>query len=185
MILNSAFFAQDTNTVSIHLIGKLLCFGNFQGIITETESYIGTDDPACHAAKGITKRTKVMFGPPGFSYVYFIYGRYYCLNIVTEALNFPAATLIRAIQLIHPPYTYLDGPGKLCQFLGINIAHNAIDVTASKTLYVKDIGFALPYTSTARIGISKGLDKMWRYVITDKNSITTIVPKIADIAGLE
>ncbi|TSJ80870.1 MAG: DNA-3-methyladenine glycosylase [Candidatus Cardinium sp.] len=185
MILNRAFFAQDTNTVSIHLIGKLLCFHNFQGIITETESYIGADDPACHAAKGMTKRTKVMFGSAGFSYVYFIYGRYYCLNIVTEALNFPAATLIRGIQLIHPPYTYLDGPGKLCQFLGINVAHNAINVTESNALYIKDIGCALAYTSTPRIGISKGLDKMWRYVVTDKSCITAILPKIADIASLE
>lgn len=175
MILNRAFFAQDTNTVSTHLIGKLLCFHNFQGIITETESYIGSDDPACHAARGITQRTKIMFGQAGFSYVYFIYGKYYCLNIVTETLNFPAATLIRGIQLIHPPYTYLDGPGKLCKFLGINLIHNAVDVTRSKALYIKDIGCQLPYKSTPRIGISKGLDKMWRYVITDKNYIATYI----------
>ncbi|WP_243517106.1 MULTISPECIES: DNA-3-methyladenine glycosylase [unclassified Candidatus Cardinium] len=167
MILNRAFFAQDTNTVSTHLIGKLLCFHNFQGIITETESYIGTDDPACHGARGVTQRNKVMFGPAGFSYVYFIYGKYYCLNMVTEALNFPSATLIRGIKLIHPPYTYLDGPGKLCQWLGINLNHNGIDVTLSNLLYIKDIGCTLPYKATPRIGISKGLDKMWRYVVTD------------------
>ncbi|AXI23927.1 DNA-3-methyladenine glycosylase [Cardinium endosymbiont of Sogatella furcifera] len=184
MILNRDFFVQDTHTVSTHLIGKLLCFHDFQGIITETESYIGVGDPACHAARGITQRTKVMFGQAGFSYVYFIYGKYYCLNIVTEALNFPAATLIRGIQLIHPPYTYLNGPGKLCQCLGINVTHNAIDVTLSKTLYIKDIGYQLPYKSTSRIGISKGLDKMWRYVITDQASIAAMLPKLVDMAGL-
>ncbi|WP_419241231.1 DNA-3-methyladenine glycosylase [Cardinium endosymbiont of Nabis limbatus] len=184
MILNRAFFAQDTNTVSIHLIGKLLCFHNFQGIITETESYIGTKDPACHAARGMTQRTKIMFGPAGFSYVYFIYGKYYCLNIVTETLNFPAATLIRGIQLIHPPYTYVNGPGKLCQLLGIDLSHNAIDITLSKTLHIKDIGCQLAYTSTPRIGISKGLDKMWRYVIKDKDCIKRILPKVTDMAGL-
>lgn len=184
MILNRTFFEQDTNTVSTHLIGKLLCFHNFKGIITETESYIGVDDPACHAASGMTKRTKIMFGLAGFSYVYFIYGKYYCLNIVTEALNFPAATLIRGIKLIHPPYTYLDGPGKLCRFLGINLMHNAIDVTVSKTLYIKDIGCQLAYKSTPRVGISKGLDKIWRYVSTDKDYIEAIPTKIAYTANL-
>ncbi|SPR13536.1 DNA-3-methyladenine glycosylase [Orientia tsutsugamushi] len=168
MVLGREFFLQDTNIVSTHLIGKLLCYKNFCGIITETESYIGQDDPACHAAKGMTKRTKIMFGQAGFSYVYFIYGMYYCLNIVTEALNFPAATLIRGIKLIHPPYTYLNGPGKVCKFLGINLTHNAIDITLSKELYIKDIGCTLNYMSTPRIGISKGLNKMWRYVITDR-----------------
>lgn len=160
MILNRDFFLQVTSSVSIYLIGKLLCFHNFQEIITETEGYIGVDDSACHAATGMTKRTKIMFGPAGFSYVYFIYGKYYYLNIVTEALDFPAATLIRGIQLIHPPYTYLDGPGKLCRVLGINLTHNAIDVMLSKTLYIKDIGCQLSYTTTARIGITKGLAKM-------------------------
>lgn len=176
MILNRAFFLQDTNIVSTNLIGKLLCFHNFQGVITETESYIGMDDPACHAARGITKRTKIMFGPAGFSYVYFIYGKYYCLNIVTEAVNFPAATLIRGIKLIHPPYTYLDGPGKLCRFLGINLAYNGIDITLSKELYIKDIGYPLSYQSTPRIGISKGLDKMWRYIISDKDYWQQLIP---------
>lgn len=174
MILTRAFFLQDTNTVSTNLIGKLLCFHNFQGIITETESYIGVDDPACHAARGITKRTKIMFGLAGFSYVYFIYGKYYCLNVVTEALNFPAATLIRGIKLVHPPYTYLDGPGKLCQCLGINLTHNAIDMTLSKAFYIKDIGYQLSYKSTPRVGISKGVDKTWRYVITDTDCLAAI-----------
>lgn len=168
MILDRRFFQQQTNIVSTQLIGKLLCFDCFKGIILETESYIGVDDPACHAAKGRTQRTQIMFGIAGFSYVYFIYGKYYCFNIVTEELNFPAATLIRAIKLIHPPYTLLDGPGKICRFLGINTSHNAIDVTQSNKLYVWNTDFYPEYTSTARIGISKGKDKMWRYVATDK-----------------
>ncbi|ROT47505.1 DNA-3-methyladenine glycosylase [Candidatus Cardinium hertigii] len=173
MILNRAFFLQDTNTVSTNLIGKVICCNNFQGIITETESYIGMNDPACHAAKGITKRTKIMFGLAGFSYVFLIYGKYHCFNIVTEALNFPAATLIRGIKLIHPPYTYINGPGKICRLLGIDLTYNAIDITLSNTLYIKDIGYQLPYRSTPRIGLSKGLDKMWRYIITDKDFSTT------------
>ncbi len=169
MVLNRDFFSQNTNIVSTSLIGKLLCCNNFQGIITETESYIGSDDPACHASKGITKRTKIMFGLAGFSYVYFIYGMYHCLNIVTETAGFPAATLIRGIKLINPPYTYFNGPGKLCKFLGINLEYNAIDITTSSILYIKDIGCKLKYKSTPRIGISKGLDKLWRYVVDDDN----------------
>ncbi|AWN81629.1 DNA-3-methyladenine glycosylase [Candidatus Cardinium hertigii] len=178
MILNRAFFLQKTNLVSTNLLGKVLCYRGLQGIITETESYIGVNDPACHAAKGFTKRTKVMFGPAGFSYVYLIYGMYHCLNIVTEALHFPAATLIRGIKLIHPPYTYLNGPGKLCKYLGIDRTHNAIDITDSKLFYIKDIGLQLPYQTTPRIGISKGIDKMWRYLVTQDTLMKTIPPNI-------
>lgn len=174
MILDRSFFAQDTNTVSTSLIGKLICCHALQGIITETESYIGKEDPACHAAKGLTNRTSIMFGAAGFSYVYLIYGMYHCLNIVTEQLGFPAATLIRAIQLIAPPYSYLDGPGKLCKALNIDLTYNGIDITMSNQLYIKDIGYHLPYNATPRIGISKGKDKMWRYVIRDRKEITAI-----------
>ncbi|MEY4464246.1 MAG: hypothetical protein RLZZ81_1217 [Pseudomonadota bacterium] len=203
------FFARDTNLVSTELIGKVLYFQGKTAIITETESYIGQDDPACHAARGRTKRTDVMFGPAGFSYVYLIYGMYYCLNFVTEAEGFPAATLIRGVHVISPNdlYTadtskvgsqisgkpaqriiireqrripkfdvpnlevskvYLNGPGKLCKYLGINISHNKCDLINNNEFFVGDIGLKLPYSTTTRIGITKGTDKLWRYVITDQ-----------------
>ena len=78
------FFEQPTVTVAQNLIGTTLVYQDREIIITETEGYVGEDDPACHAAKGRTKRTEVMFGPAGITYVYLIYGMYHCLNIVTK-----------------------------------------------------------------------------------------------------
>jgi len=174
--LSREFFARDTNIVSQELIGKVLYFQGKTAIITETESYIGQDDPACHAARGRTKRTDVMFGLAGFSYVYLIYGMYYCLNFVTETDGFPAATLIRGVHVISPA-TYLNGPGKLCRYLGINISHNKLDIINNNEFFVSDIGLKLPYSITARIGITKGIDKLWRYVITNPIDLTRINQK--------
>src|SRR2546430_489923 len=102
--LPRSFFVRPTLQVAEELLGKLLVFNNQRGLITETEAYIGQDDPACHAARGMTPRTQVMFGPPGFSYVYFIYGMYHCFNVVTEPEGFPAAVLIRGIKLLDEPF---------------------------------------------------------------------------------
>jgi len=168
--LNRSFFNRPSLEVATDLIGKILVFGNRKAIITETEAYIGTDDPACHAARGLTERTKVMFGPAGYSYVYLIYGMYHCLNFVTEEEGFPAAILIRGARLLEDTAVYLNGPGKLCRFLQINKSHNNIDITTSEDFYVLDSGLALPHIATPRIGIKQGLDKLWRYVANgDKN----------------
>lgn len=169
--LTRTFFARNTNLVSTELIGKVIYFYGKTAIITETESYIGQDDPACHAARGRTKRTEIMFGPAGFSYVYLIYGMYYCLNFVTEADGFPAATLIRGVHTISPKILYLNGPGKLCRYFGINISNNKCDLINNKEFFVGDIGLKLPYSNTTRIGITKGTDKLWRYVVTDLTNI--------------
>ncbi|HJD64936.1 MAG TPA: DNA-3-methyladenine glycosylase [Rickettsia endosymbiont of Diachasma alloeum] len=171
--LSREFFARDTNIVSQELLGKVLYFQGKTAIITETESYIGQDDPACHAARGRTKRTDVMFGPAGFSYVYLIYGMYYCLNFVTETDGFPAATLIRGLYVISPTI-HLNGPGKLCKYLGINISHNRIDLINNNEFFVSDINLTLPYSTTTRIGITKGTDKLWRYVVANPINLTKI-----------
>ncbi|HJD56309.1 MAG TPA: DNA-3-methyladenine glycosylase [Rickettsia endosymbiont of Pyrocoelia pectoralis] len=208
------FFARDTNIVSQELIGKVLYFQGKTAIITETESYIGQDDPACHAARGRTKRTDIMFGLAGYSYVYLIYGMYYCLNFVTETEGFPAATLIRGAYPceINSDYTKINleksnrfvsrgaertivrehpriykndvanfsssssinGPGKLCRYLGINISHNKLDLINNNEFFVSDIGLKLPYSTTTRIGITKGTDKLWRYVVNTPLNLTQI-----------
>jgi DNA-3-methyladenine glycosylase len=98
--LTRSFFNQSTLTVAQDLLGKLLVFKDKKGIITETEAYFGFDDPASHAAGGKTPRSEIMFGKAGFSYVYLIYGMYHCLNVVTEKKEYPAAVLIRGIQLL-------------------------------------------------------------------------------------
>lgn len=166
MILPQTFYARDTLTVSQELLGKILCFNGITAQIIETESYIGEDDPACHAAKGRTNRTKIMYGPAGNAYVYLIYGMYYCLNIVTEAEGFPAAVLIRGVIQHTPTQFLLNGPGKLCRALGINKTHNGQNMTVDESFCVIDAGHTPKFIITPRIGISKGQDKLWRYLAT-------------------
>lgn len=167
MRLKKDYFSQSTLHVAQDLLGKELVFRDYKGLITETEAYIGRDDPACHAARGQTPRTTVMFGPAGVSYVYFIYGMYFCLNIVTETEGFPAAVLIRGLQLIHPESKNLNGPGKLCKHLGITRDHNGLDLTTSDIFYVQDKGLKPGYSATPRIGITVGTDKLWRFLVTE------------------
>lgn len=162
--LKRPFFNRPTLLVAEELIGKVLVFRDHHGIITETEAYIGFDDPASHAFRGETPRTKIMFGKAGFSYVYLIYGMYYCLNIVTEKEGFPAGVLIRGIKLLDEPRIHLDGPGKVCRYLGITKAHYGIDVTKSDELYVGCIKQRFEFLRTPRIGIKVATDRPWRFL---------------------
>lgn len=164
-ILSRDFFVQPTLIVAQQLLGKIMVFGNTAGLITETEAYIGQDDPACHASRGKTPRNAVMFGPAGVSYVYFIYGMYHCLNFVTEEEGKPAAVLIRALMMIAPSPLHLNGPGKLCRHLGITRDHGGIDVTKNDSFYINDSPFSPAFDATPRIGIKRGQEKLWRFVV--------------------
>lgn len=166
MKLTRDFFTRPTCQVAQELLGKILVYGENKLMITETESYIGQKDPACHAAKGLTKRNAIMFGEAGYTYVYFIYGMYYCLNFVTEEEGFPAAVLIRGVKIMHPSEQSIDlsGPGKLCRYLNITTQHNGIDITKNDNFYLYDEGINLEYQSLPRVGIKVGLDKYWRYL---------------------
>lgn len=159
--LDRSFFLAPTVQVAKDLLGKQLTFQNFSGIITETEAYHQIDDPACHAYRGKTPRNAPMFGPAGHSYVYFIYGMYHCLNIVTEPEGIAAAVLIRGLQL---ESIHLNGPGKLCTHLKITKEHNDIDLMVSNNFFVSDIGIKPSFSATSRIGIRHGTDKLWRFV---------------------
>ena len=144
-MIDRVFFIRPTLIVARALLGQRLVREidgqRLSGLIVETEAYIGFDDTASHASKGRTARTEVMFGPPGQTYVYLIYGMYHMLNLVTEPVDFPAAVLIRAIEPLegiefmqrHRRQTTIanltNGPGKLCQALAINQAFNRWDVT--------------------------------------------------------
>ena len=156
-MLSDSFFARDTETVARELLGKKLVRlcddGSKQTlIINETEAYVGPHDLACHAAKGRTKRTAVMYGPPGSIYMYLIYGMYWMLNIVTEEENYPAAVLIRGI---HNQDKVLDGPGKLTRELAIDKSLNGLVLGQESGLWIAE-GASLnldDIIATPRIGI--------------------------------
>lgn len=160
--LSKKFYARPCVQVAQDLLGKILVFRGFQGIITETEAYRGSDDPASHAFKGPTPRSAIMFGSPGISYVYLIYGVYHCLNIVTEEEGQASAVLIRGLQLSD---RHLDGPGKICQHLGISKTQQGINLITSDQLYVTEGVKSVHYQATPRVGIKKAIDKPWRFVM--------------------
>src|ERR1700756_631519 len=113
------FYVRDAKTVAHDLLGKYLVHVSSGvervGRIVEVEAYLGPHDLAAHSAKGLTERTKVMFGPPGHAYVYFIYGMYFCMNVVTEREGHASAVLLRAIEPIKNVTGRTCGPGLLCK----------------------------------------------------------------------
>jgi DNA-3-methyladenine glycosylase len=168
--LSRTFFNRPTVTVARSLVGKYLVRehgkGTIAGKIIEVEAYVGCEDKACHASKGRTPRTDVMFGPAGFSYVYLIYGMYHCLNVVTEREEFPAAVLIRAVEI---DGELVDGPGRLCRALEIDRSLNRLDLTVGKSLWFEDRGSVVPRGGVGRfprIGVGyarEWADKLWRF----------------------
>jgi DNA-3-methyladenine glycosylase len=155
-ILEREFFERPTVAVAKALLGKYLVRrldGRVvAGRIVEVEAYVGPHDLACHASKGRTARTDVMFGPAGVAYVYLIYGMYHCLNVVTEREGYPAAVLIRGIE----QGEVIDGPGRVCRLLQIDRTLNRLDLTLGKKLWIEDRGDRIPRTAiaaSARIGV--------------------------------
>src|SRR5881396_1200060 len=140
-VLPVSFYARRTLTVARDLLGKHLVreiSGTTRsGRIIEVEAYVGPHDRACHASKGRTQRTEVLFGPPGVAYVYLIYGMYHCLNVVTEREEFPSAVLIRAIEI---DGELIDGPGRLGRTLQIDRRLNRADLTTGESLWFEDRG---------------------------------------------
>jgi DNA-3-methyladenine glycosylase len=137
--LTREFYNRDTITVAKDLLGKYLVHvssaGEQIGKIVEVEAYLGPHDLAAHSAKGVTKRTQVMFGPPGHAYVYLIYGMYHCINVVTEPEGHGTAVLLRAIEPIKNIHTRSQGPGLLCKAMHIDKRLNAHDLL-SDDLYI-------------------------------------------------
>ena len=138
--LTHDFYARDSLTVARELLGKRLVHRlpdgrQLSGRIVETEAYLGVEDPAAHSFGGRrTPRTEVMFGEPGLSYIYFIYGMYFCFNVVTTAREIPEAVLVRALDMDH----LANGPGKLCRALHLTREQNALDMTSSEILWIEN-----------------------------------------------
>jgi len=130
--LPRSFYARDTATVARELLGMLLVHrtGGEEraGIIVETEAYIGAHDLASHSSKGITPRTRTMYGPPGHAYVYLIYGMHHCMNVVTEPEGHGAAVLLRALEPVRGIASGTRGPGLLSKAMGIDRALDGIDL---------------------------------------------------------
>lgn len=148
-------------TVARALLGKVLVHGGVAAPITEVEAYLGLSDKAAHASRGITPRTKVIYGPPGHAYVYLIYGIHECLNITAEPDGTPGCVLIRSV-------TAVSGPGRLTRHFGITRAHNAVPVfLAQSPLQIHDHGWRpADIQVTPRIGIRHCADWPLRFVAT-------------------
>ena len=173
--LPRSFYARPTARVARELLGKMLVYDGPQGrraaLIVEVEAYLGARDPASHAYRGPTVRTAPMFGQPGRSYVYFVYGMYYCLNVVTERSGVAGAVLLRGAEPIAgvgDDPRGLAGPGKLARAFGLTTAHTDLDLSSSP-LSIRD-GPALPASRVARatrIGLAEHATtlKPWRLYV--------------------
>lgn len=186
-ILPRAFYCRDTVAVARDLLGAILVHETAAGVtagrIVETEAYL-QGDPACHASRGMTRRNRVMFGPPGHAYVYFIYGMYYCFNVVSAPEGVGEAVLIRALEPIEGILHMLrrrkrekltelcNGPAKLVQAMGITRSHNGVDLTG-KPLYI-GMGKKTTETvvTTTRIGIRAGADLPLRFYLKNNKFIS-------------
>ena len=195
-ILNRGFFEKPTLTVARQLLScnlvRIIDGQKLAGRIVETEAYIGPKDLASHASRGRTPRTEIMFGAAGRAYIYFIYGMYYCLNVVTARTGFPAAVLVRAVEPVssikemarnrHLPsalyenprqrdlFKLASGPGKLCQAFLIDKELNGEDLTSSRRLFIEPGGKVgkSDIVATERIGVDYAADyknKKWRFYL--------------------
>ncbi len=192
-VLPRAFYDRSPEVVARALLGKVLVHRydeeKLSGRIIEVEAYLGLDDPASHAAVGRTERNAVLFGPPGFAYVYFVYGMHFCLNVSCLPEGQPGGVLFRALAPLHGVDTMrrlrglpvaakaqqlTGGPGRLCQALGITRANtNGADVTSSRSrLHIVSDGCS-PATAeaTPRIGIRKATDKLLRFVLSPEQGV--------------
>ena len=182
-VLPRPFYGRETEIVAREMLGTVLeCEtedGLASGIIVETEAYLGEHDLACHAAAGRTARAEALYGPPGTSYVYFIYGMYWCFNAVTREVDLPSAVLVRALEplngiaLMHKRRPRIknevdltNGPGKLCTALGIDGSMSGKSLQR-KPLRIRE-GEPVPDDKveiTTRIGITRCADWPLRWIV--------------------
>ncbi|MEW6449712.1 MAG: DNA-3-methyladenine glycosylase [Pseudomonadota bacterium] len=185
--LRRDFFARSVHKVAPDLIGATLLLNGVGGRIVEVEAYHHTD-PAAHSFNGQTPRNAVMFGPPGVAYVYRSYGIHWCVNVVCEPEGSASAVLIRALEPteglpamkrrrgLKDERLLCSGPGRLCEALGINIAHNGLRFDEPPLVL-------LPREETpevvtgVRIGITKAADLPWRYGLKGSKFVSKPFPK--------
>ncbi|MBQ9097161.1 MAG: DNA-3-methyladenine glycosylase [Clostridia bacterium] len=169
MRLTEDFYIKHATELAPLLLGKLICRQIENKIIkcriTETECYFGEADTACHAHKGKTERTKIMYESGGKAYVYLCYGIHSLFNVVTGNKGFPEAVLIRGVERF-------NGPGKLTKHLQIDRSLNGENLITSDRIWIEDDGFKLRYRTDKRVGIDYATEKyrniMWRFILEEK-----------------
>jgi DNA-3-methyladenine glycosylase len=171
--LRRGFFDRSVHKVAPDLIGATLLVGGVGGVIVEVEAYHHTD-PAAHSYRGPTERNAVMFGPPGYAYVYRSYGIHWCLNFVCEEEGSASAVLIRAVEPteglaamrrrrgLHEPRALCSGPGKLCEALGISVKHNGLALDRAP-FELRARARKPEIAVGVRIGITKAVAQPWRH----------------------
>ena len=193
--LGAEFFDRSVHLVARELIGCRLFFAGCGGVIVETESY-ERDDPACHAYVGLTDRTAVLFGPPGRAYVYLSYGIHSLLNFVAEPEGEAAAVLVRALEPTvgleqmrerrgeRPDHDLCSGPGKLTEALGIGLDRNDADLTRDPFLLMPPAeGWRSNVLTGPRIGITKAVDRPWRFCAADNPHVSKPRPNGGEEGG--
>ena len=193
LTLPRAFYARETLEVARDLIGMLLVHVEHgtrrAGRIVETEAYKGPEDLASHSSRGRTRRTEVMFGPPGHAYVYLLYGFWHCLNVVTEAEDVPHAVLVRALEPVEGIIDKTWGPGLLCRAMHIERSLNGADL-CDQALRIEQPAHP---SCVARIGQATrvGVDyagewakRPWRFFDRDSPYVSTISSAVRARAGL-
>jgi DNA-3-methyladenine glycosylase len=196
-VLERGFYDRDPRRVAVDLLGCVLVHetpeGIASGVIVETEAYLCTDDPACHAYRGPDMRNRTIFGGPGLAYVYLSYGIHRMINVNCEEEGKGSAVLIRALnplegkELMAERRGKLDlctGPGKLTQSLGIEISQDGHDLTRDPLTVRWGEPPADEIVSTTRIGISRGTELPYRYLVTNDPNVS-VPPKIIVERGLE
>ncbi len=190
------FYARPTLEVARDLLGRhvvrVLDGVELRGRIVETEAYCGVSDTACHAARGITKRTERLFGPPGHAYVYFTYGMHWLLNAVCEPPGHGCGVLVRALEPVgglevmrarrpgRPDLELTSGPAKLTRALGIDGAHDGWDLVVGETLWFEAGAPVEGAGRTPRIGIdyaaSVDREALWRFTVAHNPHVSRISP---------
>lgn len=188
--MDPAFFDRPAATVAAELIGWRLLADGVGGVIVETEAYDRTD-PASHSFAGPTPRNASMFGPPGRAYVYRSYGLHWCLNLVCEtgsavllrALE-PTAGLeaMRARRRLDAPRLLCAGPGRLAQALGIDRSHDGLPLDRAPFTWVAPVGH-VSVAATTRIGISRGIEVPWRFLVPGSPYLSRPLPRARPGAG--
>jgi DNA-3-methyladenine glycosylase len=191
--LPAKFYDRGTEQVARDLLGAVLRCTTSDGVasgrIVETEAYLGEHDLACHAAAGLTARTRWLYGAPGTAYVYFIYGVHWCFNAVTRAVGSPSAVLVRALEPLEGvelmrerrgvanDRDLTNGPGKLCEALGITGALNGLPLATSPIEILRGEPVPDPRVQvTSRIGITKSAEWPLRWLVRD-NPYVSNTPK--------